>query len=207
MQNSRPGNMVSKLFAWHNAYSSFSGKRVSDKDNVFVFESDCNMMELQHIQFMAMCSGPDIKSGSNILCFGLNIKDIHITTGRLGAIDLIESKPGVMSESFDSAQPDIKLILETCALPRELASTYKSVNNQTSRYIQSILPSLKPLDQVRVDRLNAAMIEIANDSSKMITQNGFQFHREGVLSGDCLTIWNNTVDLNMRIRSAWSCHA
>ncbi|EKX34912.1 hypothetical protein GUITHDRAFT_146904 [Guillardia theta CCMP2712] len=175
--NSRPGNMVSKLFAWHNAYSSFSGKR--------------------HIQFMAMCSGPDIKSGSNILCFGLNIKDIHITTGRLGAIDLIESKPGVMSESFDSAQPDVKLILETCALPRELASTYKSVNNQTSRYIQSILPSLKPLDQVRVDRLNAAMIEIANDSSKMITQNGFQFHREGVLSGDCLTIWNNTVDLNM----------
>lgn len=197
-ENGRPANMVTKTFCWHNPFTSFMGRRVSNTDNVFVFESNCNLIELQHLQFMAMCEGPDIKDGMNILSFGVNIKDIHITTGRLDIIDVIESKPGVMSESYDSAQPSVKLILETCELPEKYKTVqYQKMNSEASRYIQEILPKLKPLDQSRVDRLNDAMVAIASDSASMIQNNGFQYHKEGVLSGNCLTVWNNTVDLNM----------
>lgn len=189
--------MVSKLFGWHNSHCSYMGKAVGGGKGVFVFEADCNMLELQHFQFMAMCEGPDISSGMNVLAYGLNIKDIHITTGRLNLLDLIESKPGVGSESFDSAQPELKLCLETSELPEALRCRYRPWNEETIAYIRNQLPNLKILDQDRVDRLNEMMVTIANDSSRMITSKGLEYDKEGVLSGNCLTIWNNTVDLNM----------
>eukprot|EP00960_Hanusia_phi_P001165 31772-Hanusia_phi.AAC.1 len=59
------------------------------------------------------------------------------------------------------------------------------------------MTSLKPLDQERVNKMNEAMIGIANETVSMIQEKGLKYHDEGVLFGNCLTIWNNTVDLGM----------
>jgi len=188
-------DMITKLFCWHNPHSSFYGKKIAP--SVFAFECDCEMMELNHMQFMAMCEGPDIKDPINILNFGVNIKDIHVTTGRISAIDLIRATPGVKSESFDSAQRNLRLVLETHPLPQDLQKDYAAHNRQCVEYITVMAPKLHNLDQQRVMRLNEHEVEIADEANTMISKNGMQYHAEGVLGGACLTIWNNTVDLSM----------
>lgn len=188
-------DMITKLFCWHNPHSSFYGKMI--EPSVFAFECDCEMMELNHMQFMAMCEGPDIKDTVNILNYGVNIKDIHVTTGRIAVIDLLRATPGVRSESFDSAQRNLRLVLETHPLPKDLQGKYASQNRQSVEYITAMAPKLHNLDQERVDALNDHEVQIADEANIMIAKNGMRYHKEGVLGGACLTIWNNTVDLSM----------
>eukprot|EP00960_Hanusia_phi_P012316 359279-Hanusia_phi.AAC.5 len=197
-------NMVTKMFCWHSPLNSFKGTRLNDHDNIFVFEAECYGMQLQHMQFMAMCDGPDIADGMNVLMYGPNIKDIHITTGRLPLLDLLEgrsssmstslqkSNPVSKSESFDMSQPEVHLILETCKLPENYLRKYQSMNAMSLKYIKSIHNKLETLDQGRVDKLNEDMCSIAI----AIHKKGFKYHTEGILAGSNVTVWNNTVDLS-----------
>jgi hypothetical protein len=203
-------DMITKLFCWHNPHSSFYGKRVdsgkeSGKESkekgkgIFTFECDTEGVELRDMQFMAMCDAPDITDTINLLQFGPNVKDIHVTTGRLGILDLLEARQGKVAkcESFDSAQRGLTLVIEACELPASLRSAYASRNAQAAAHLRQRLPGLQALDQARVDRLNEQEITVADEANKALARDGLGYHSEGVLGGACLTIWNNTVDLSM----------